>query len=520
MGKRGGSAPAEDEAGQAREARLRRRDFLVTTGVGATALVLGCGDDDGGGGADGAVPADGGLPGDGGGLDGGLPGDGGGLDGGPGLDGGGGEDAGPEDAGTAPTGELPEDTEESAAFPLGVAAGDATESAVVLWTRYDGEAPLRLVVWRWDDGDYGPRIFEEAVTPAEGGFVHVAVPVSAGLRYRYAFFEMEGEARIGRSLVGRVRAAIAADAMEPLVFGAVSCTRNGRDFETLAQAGARDDLDAFLLLGDTTYNDGAASRAEFRAKWAENFGAEGYRALRSATGLYATWDDHEIDNNWNAEEIAPAVLEAATGAFFEHLPLGREAADADRVWRRRRWGRTLELFVLDCRSERLPSTREGEDAQYVSPEQLAWLQEGLAGSTAVFKVVLNSVGITDFPGLIDFGSDDRWEGYAAQREALLDHVDGLGISGVLWVAGDFHFASLGHVGSEEGERGWDQWEVLVGPGAQTANPLWRSCREPQFTFASGTNNYTELAFDPMTGAVTVRFIDGDGAVFEEQTITP
>ena len=64
---------------------------------------------------------------------------------------------------------------------------------------------------------------------------------------------------------------------------------------------------------------------------------------------------------------------------------GRVAAT--RMWRSFRWGRTLELFVLDTRGERRPSTRHTPHAEYLSPAQFAWLTDGLARSDAAFKFV-------------------------------------------------------------------------------------------------------------------------------------
>ncbi len=488
------------------ESTLSRRAMLERTGIGVAAVLVGCGDD---GGSD---PDGGTMPGaDMSGTDGSTPG----TDGGPPeMDGGPDEpdmrplpDGGMDDVRSLPS---------SGAFMLGVASGDATEDSVVLWTRYDGSGAVTLVVWELlTDGSDGARVLDMAVTPDDAGFVHETIAVDAGQRYGYAFVE-DGTAR---STIGRFRAAIAADAMEPLVFGAVSCTSNGRSFDTLLRAGEREDLDAFLLLGDTTYNDGAETLEEFRGKWEENFATEGYIATRAATSLLATWDDHEIDNNWDPENTAVGIVDAGRQAFFEHLPLERLAVDPGRVWRKRTWGRTLEVFVLDCRSEREPSTRMDADAAYVSPEQLDWLKTGLSSSTAVFKVILNSVGISDFPFLLDLGADDRWEGYAAQREDILSFIDDAGISGVFWVAGDFHFASLGRVGAS-GDLGENQWEVLVGPGAQTQNPLHTTLTGSRWPHADGTNNYTELRFDPTTAEIRVRFIDGDGDVVADETISP
>ncbi|MCA9604517.1 MAG: alkaline phosphatase D family protein [Myxococcales bacterium] len=473
--------------------RMGRRAFLGTTVAGAAGLAIGCGDgtmpmtDAGPDARDAAMARDGGAPPE---------------DGGPTEDGG-------TDAGAPEPVVPPEDTPEGTTFGLGVASGDVTSEAAILWTRYDGAMPLAAVVWALDaSGGYAAQLPRLDVTPADGGFAHVEVTgLTPGARYRYAFFELDGEARVARSPIGAFRAAVGPTSMETLTIGAVSCTNNGRSKEVLERAGERDDLDVFLLLGDTTYNDGASSLADYRDKWAESLESAGWRAVRRVTSVYATWDDHEVDNNFDPERDDTTI---ARQTFFESLPLRRDATDPDRIWKRFRWGLTAEIFVLDCRGERLPSMD-----QYLSRAQMDWLKTGLAESPCVFKIVMSSVPIGDFP----FPSEnDRWEGYPGQREEILRYVDETPIDGLIWVSGDFHFASIGRVGANDRALGWNQREILAGPGAQTGNPASLLCRPPQFDWASTTNNYTTLELDPTRRRARVQWIDRDASVIQSAEI--
>lgn len=490
-----------------------RRSFLRTSAVATAGLLAACGDDDATsttpdtGAPDGGPPPDLGAP-DTATPDAG-PADGAVTDLGP-------PDAGPRDMGPPPDPGTPDAVPESMSFPLGVASGDPTETNVVVWTRYDGTGPLELAVFEMMGDAYLREVLTMAVTPAEGGFVHVDVGgLVAGARYRYAFFEMTGTERTARSLVGRFRTAMAADAVETLVFGACSCTSNTRSLETLEHAGGRDDMTAFLLLGDTTYNDSAETRVGYRAYWETSLEREGYRALRRMTPVLATWDDHEVDNDFNPETLDADRFAAARGAFFEHLPIRRSAEAPDRIWRSFRFGATAEVFVLDCRGERRPSTRDTPAAEYLSRAQMDWLKAGLAASPCVFKLVANSVPISDFPGFFDFAQRDRWEGYPAQREEILRYIDDMGIGGVLWIAGDFHLASIGRVSTSG--PGSTALEVLAGPGAQTANALWPMLTAPQFDWASGTNNYTTFELDPTARTVRVRHIAAEGEMLTDRT---
>jgi phosphodiesterase/alkaline phosphatase D-like protein len=98
-----------------------------------------------------------------------------------------------------------------------------TTERAILWTRYDGAFPLKVVVWEMVSGTYARRVYRSTVTPADGGYVHVdAGGLEPARYYRYAFFEMAGDERIGRSLVGQFRAALGEDHLVRLMFGAFS----------------------------------------------------------------------------------------------------------------------------------------------------------------------------------------------------------------------------------------------------------------------------------------------------------
>jgi len=411
----------------------------------------------------------------------------------------------------------PESIPEAQHFALGISAGDLVGTRGVLWTQYAGSAPLAAFVWRMNDDTYVEEHGPFAITPAEAGFVHVPIEgLVAGARYRYAFVELEGTTRVARSMVGRFRAPIADTANEVLTFGAVACTDKSKPLGTLARAAERTDLDAFLFCGDNAYCDGATTLSDYRAEYVAHFGRPEHVAIRAATGMYITWDDHEITNDTNPETLDPAQLATAFKTFFEHAPISEPTPR--QIWRSARWGTTAEIFILDCRSERLPSTIISQNPIYISPAQMTWLKAGLAASPCAFKLIINSVPITNMPAVWDVYPTDRWEAYGAQRTEILRFIDDSAIPGVLWISGDFHLAFISHV-SPSGV-GANQREVLVGPGAQSPNPLTSTLTAPQFSFATGTNNYTTFQLDPIGKSVTVRYYDADGTMFHSESFVP
>jgi len=400
-------------------------------------------------------------------------------------------------------------------FPIGVGSSDPTSTSIMLTTLYAGSdtaSSLELVVWQPDDDLRGAGTLSsrQPIALGDGGFITFDFGgLASATRYAYAFI-------VGatlRSPIGTFQTTPPDDASPVVVLGATSCAKwDLRPFHVVARA-AEDSLAAFLLLGDTTYADDATTLPQYRENWARNLGSDEFRSLRGAVATVATWDDHEVENNWDPESFDAARLAAARQAFFEHLGPRRSPDDPARIWRSLRWGTTVELFVLDCRSERRPSTAESASAQFISETQLSWFADTLAASRATFKLVMTSLPITAWPTILP-GRAQRWQGYDAQRERILALTRA--VPGVLWLAGDLHFAAVTRVGPPNTAHA-TQREVLVGPVAHL-NPAFALVQlggtEEQFPFLSGERNYGRLTFDPKTSPprVLVEHIDGAGAI--------
>ena len=386
------------------------------------------------------------------------------VDGGPAS----GDDAGPRVDGAPLPPPMTRDLDaipESAGFPLGVMAGDALSDRAILWTRYDGGAPLMAYVQEIG----GQAVYEAEAVIAPGGFVHVdASGLVPGARYQYAFLERDaGGEVVARSRTGRFRAALADDATDPVTFAATSCTSQLVEAvnANLGRAAERTDLSFFLHGGDQIYADhggAAVDLAGYRDKYAAAWARPGLRAVHGAFGMYNTWDDHEVFDNWQGFRDEPRI-DAGVESFFDHQPVRRIPEDPRRLWRRFRWGRALELFVLDGRGE-----RNLEAGRFVSEAQLDWLANGLSSSKAVFKFVLNASPIGLFPESINRWRSpaDRWANpaWGAQRTRILDVAQEVG--GVWFLSGDFHFGAIGRVSYPDADRHPRVRELLMGAGGQ------------------------------------------------------
>jgi len=424
-------------------------------------------------------------------------------------------DAAPPDAGPVGLEALPLD---EARFPLGVQAGSATPTGALLWTFAAEAGAYSVHVWPESAPDQASSLPVEVPAEVEGYVRVTADALTPDTVYRYAFVSGEGAART-RSGIGRFVTALAPGARRVVRIGATACTNFSRAPYRTLELMAAERLDFFCHLGDMSYNDGAETLEAFRAKWARTLGDPGYRALLASTGTYITWDDHEIIDGSRFGAAAPELIAAGKRAFFEALPVPHR--EGDRFWASYRWGDTVEVFVLDSRTERRPETRETPEAEYLSAAQFEWLTTALKASPCHFKVLLNSVPITALPPLWVF-QNDRWAGYAAQRRALLDFLSVEAIENVFFLSGDFHVGAVARVEAQGPDA--RHWEVWAGPGASNGNPLQlivdndptqRAQIYPpaQFLYGSGRHAATTLELDPDANTVRVRYVglDAEGA---------
>lgn len=430
-----------------------------------------------------------------------------------------GETGGPPDVPDLP--DPPEDTlppwdpdaipEDEALFPFAVTAGSMRPERAIVLTRTRGAPPeLQLRVWRSDDG---VRVWDAPAVVFEGGVVRVNVTgLSPDTAWRYALFLPDDSAR---SAIGAFRTPPADDAEgRPLTLALAACMGDATGRRDALGRIADQPVDAILCLGDTAYNDGAETIGEYRRSWEGWMTSPGYRAAFASAGCYATWDDHEVDNGWNPEAVDRGTFESAYQSFWEHMPF--EPGPQGELWGSFRWGRTAELLVLDCRGERRPSTRGAADL-YVSRAQMDWLLGRLRTSPARFKIVLNSVPITNMPRVWDLAASDRWEGYPRQRDELLNTIRDEDLADVWFVSGDFHVCFVSQVQADGGGRLGDTWEIAVTSG--NTNTLGALLNQPQFRFNSSQPHTTLLRFDPGTGEVTITFLSpDDGSVVWERSL--
>jgi alkaline phosphatase D len=405
----------------------------------------------------------------------------------------------------------------AAGFSYGVSAAEVTSSSAVLWAHAPKAGKVQLIVAQ--NKRFTLKRVTKTLSASKSSDLTVQSRVSRlapGRRYYYFFVQGKKRSDIGTfstapkaTSAKTIRFAVTGDADPVRVSGHNFWNKDGAaDFATY-KAMTRERNDFNVNLGDTMYSDAereqgeplALSLAQKRAKYKLGLTYPNLTRLRSSGPVYNQWDDHEFVDDFNRHSEAcdvgsifsdsyacniGSIWTAGRKAFREYMPV--TYSEKNGTYRTFRWGKNLEIFILDERSFR--SLRASEVKQDpnapeptahvcdtngnddvapripqrirnlfalvypalgtpISPACIAALEDpnrtmlgkrqydaftkAIKSSTAKWKVIINEVPMMEF-GINPY---DDWEGYEAEREKLLGFLKN-NVKNVAIVTTDFH----------------------------------------------------------------------------------
>ena len=371
-------------------------------------------------------------------------------------------------------------------FGLGVASGYPRPDGMVLWTRLIGDFDPAAIPLRWEiaaDESMRKIVLSGAAEarPEWAHSVHVE-PRGLGPDRWYWYRFLAGDAV---SPVGRTRTAPASSAAVPrLRFAFASCQHYEHGYFSAYRHMVAEDLDLCVFLGDYIYEsslrrnqvrahdraDEPVTLEEYRARHAWYKSDENLQSAHRALPWIATWDDHEVDNDYandrQEDGTPPAEFllrrAAAYRAYYEHMPLPgsmRPKGPDMRIHTTLAWGSLANFHVLDGRQYRSPQAcpRKAGGANEVDPrdcaelgdpartmlgaEQEAWLDRQFASSTASWNIIAQQVLMAQRDGQPGAGRKfwtDNWDGYPAARKRLLQSVVSRRLANPVVIGGDAH----------------------------------------------------------------------------------
>ena len=409
----------------------------------------------------------------------------------------------------------------------GVSSGDVRSHSAVVWSRCS--RPADMFVEYGPQGREGQVVLGPIPATAETGLTARVIlqNLPAGTRIDYRVWFRDSAGKLSPPEAGFFYTAPADDAQTDVFFawsGDVAGQGFGinpawggmKIFESIRRLGPQ----FFVHSGDHIYADDplpesirladgstwvnvvtpekshpAVTLDHFRGNYAYNLLDEHVRRFHAEVPLVVQWDDHETTNNWYPDQTlanrkdaakytqvktARELSSRAKQAFFEFTPIEPHAEDRDRIYRSFKYGRSMELFVLDQRSYRGPNTKNvgtsEAEVTFLGQKQLQWLKEGLRISKSTWKVIASDMpigmiigdGLEGQPHFEAVANADpgKPSGRELEFAELFRFLKAEGVKNVIWLTADVHHA-VAHRDSPEkagfGEPFEPFWEFVAGP---------------------------------------------------------
>jgi alkaline phosphatase D len=328
-------------------------------------------------------------------------------------------------------------------FEHGVASGDPSSSAVIIWTRVQPAEKDNTAQIMWElasDREFTQVFRTGIVTTQRNQDFTVKVDVQQlkpATAYYYRFISGNNTSQTGRTLT------LPVNNVDKIKLVVVSCSNYPAGyFNAYDHAAQLEDIDAVLHLGDYIYEYpmggyatekaaeiGRALAADndkeiiglddYRKRYAIYRTDKGLQALHAAAPFIAVWDDHEVCNdtykngaqNHNEGEGDFFVRRAAAiQAYYEWLPIRPPYGEQKpEIYRSFDFGNLLSLHMLDTRvigrdkqlsynDYRDPVTKELDIKQFsedlyqpdrtlLGKEQMTWLQKNVSQSSSQWQML-------------------------------------------------------------------------------------------------------------------------------------
>jgi alkaline phosphatase D len=371
--------------------------------------------------------------------------------------------------------------EKYAPFYHGVASGDPLSDRVIIWTRVTTNNASETVNWEVAaDTTFATVVQSGSTTTDASKDFTVKVDVTglqADTWYYYRFTAMNK-----KSLIGRTRTTPTGNVAN-LRFAVMSCSNHEAGyFNAYKDVAEKNDVDAVIHLGDYIYEYGRGgilsngdslrlheppteilTLSDYRIRHSQHKLDADLRAIHQQYPFITVWDDHETANNsWRdgAENHTPGTEGAwadrksyGIKAYFEWMPIRDFYGTEDTIHRTISFGDLATFIMIDTRLE-------GRDVQggtsnmdtnrtLLGFPQLNWFKNELSTTSAQWKLIGNQVMIAPLRVVGIAVNADQWDGYPAERNKVLTHIDNNNIDNVVVLTGDIHSSWANDVAVDE-----------------------------------------------------------------------
>ena len=268
--------------------------------------------------------------------------------------------------------------------------------------------------------------------------------------------------------------------------------------------------DFFVHTGDIVYYDKLAKTLPLaRWHWARMYSLPTNVEFHRQVASYFIKDDHDtwFNDCWPSREtrfMGDFTFEQGKEVFLEQVPMG------ERTWRTFRWGRDLQIWLVEGRDFRSPNTMpDGPGKTIWGEEQKKWFKRTVRESDAAFRFLISPTPLVgpDRENKHDNHSNADFTHEGDELRQFISQQKNMYI-----ICGDRHWQYIS-VDSKTGAR-----EYSCGPASDKHAGGWSNDqRLPEHRYLNVIGGFLAVTVDRQEGKPTLafRFYGVDGNVLKE-----
>ncbi len=266
------------------------------------------------------------------------------------------------------------------------------------------------------------------------------------------------------------------------------------------------DPDFFVHTGDIVYYDELAKTpALARWHWASMYSLPTNLQFHRQVASYFIKDDHDtwMNDCWPGMKttfMGEFTFEQGQAIFLEQMPMG------DQTWRTFRWGKNLQIWLVEGRDFRSPNTMpDGPDKTIWGKEQKEWFKRTVRKSDASFRILISPTPIVgpDRKNKHDNHSNKDFQHEGDELRKFISEQKNMYV-----ICGDRHWQYIS-VDQQTGVR-----EYSCGPASDKHAGGWTNdMRFPEHKYLKVVGGFLAGTVDRPEGKPTLTFrhysVDGD-----------
>lgn len=273
------------------------------------------------------------------------------------------------------------------------------------------------------------------------------------------------------------------------------------------------DPDFFVHTGDILYYDDLAKTpALARWHWASMYSLPTNFQFHRQVASYFIKDDHDtwMNDCWPGMKttfMGEFTFEQGQAIFLEQMPMG------ERTWRTFRWGKDLQIWLVEGRDFRSPNTmRDGPDKTIWGKEQKEWFKRTVQESNASFRILISPTPLVgpDRENKHDNHSNKDFQQEGDELRKFISRQKNMYV-----ICGDRHWQYIS-VDQKTGVK-----EYSCGPASDKHAGGWTNdMRFPEHKYLNVIGGFLAGTVDRAEGkpALAFRHYSVDGAILNEDRL--